>query len=244
MNRTILLVPLLFCLFCSVALSAPLKVGVLTFDPPYVYSTTEGFDIELINSICEKLSLQCQLLPMNYHEFFQSLDNETIELAIGAIFINPVSEEHYMFTLPYMVGKGQFLTLRSSSIQSPADLKGQIVGVIKGNPVGNTFANYINQNFPGQFQLKDFESVNDLITDLTNKTIAAAFLRRSSANYWEQNGDGVFKTFGPIVTIGSGMGIMTLPKNTALIQQINGLLEKMEADGSYLTLYNIYFPSE
>lgn len=226
-------------LFCS-----PLhayNVGVLDFDPPYVYSPSQGFDIDLTKAICTRLKTQCHLIPMNYHQFFTALTNGQIDFAIGAIFIN--NDPQYLFSLPYIVGLGQFMALKSSPIQTVNDLKNKITGVLEGNPSGSAFVDFLNKKYPGQFQIKDFGSVNDLVTALSNHEIAAAYLRHSSVRYWTQSDTGLFKPLGPVDTVGEGMGVMSIPQNSALIQQINVILKQMEADGSYLALYNMYFLS-
>ncbi|BCA93834.1 hypothetical protein TUM19329_01950 [Legionella antarctica] len=50
-----------------------------------------------------------------------------------------------------------------------------------------------------------------------------------------------FKLVGQKILMGEGYGIMALKSNALLIQQINKSLLDMEADGTYLKIYNQYF---
>ncbi|RUR13806.1 transporter substrate-binding domain-containing protein [Legionella sp. km772] len=231
-----LLVALLLSLL-SLCSQAALNVGVLVFDPPYVYSPSEGFDIDLTRDICTSLKTECNLVFMNYHEFFPALDTGKIDFAIGGIFIQPSPK--YIFSLPYIVGLGQFMTLRGSPYQKIADLKGTTIGVIKGNPSGSLFITYLQNSYPG-FKINEYDSISDIVTALNNKSISAAFMRRSSVKYWTQNCT-LFAELGPIDEIGFGIGIMSTPQNAALIERINQILMVMEQNNSYLNLYSTYF---
>lgn len=238
MRVKIALLCLLGILFCS-CLNAAYKVGIVAFDPPYVYSINEGFDIDLTKIICQRLKIQCILIPMSYNKLFTALDSGDIDFALGAIFIKPNSG--YLFSLPYTIGRGQFMVLKSSSAHTVEDLKGKDIGVIKGNPTGSAFVDFLNSHYPDLFQIKDYDSINDLVTALNNQSVSAVFMRRSAVQYWTQNNASLFKSLGAINHVGSGIGVMSSLQNTNLIQQINTVLKQMEADGSYLNLYKIYF---
>lgn len=246
MKIRLLLHSLFFCvLFSSAphATNSPLKVGIAFFDPPFIFSPSEGFDIDLINRVCAGLQRRCQLIPMSHRQLFTAVSSGQVDLAIDAIFINP--SPNYIFSIPYLIGKGQFLILKNSPVRSVADLQGKRIGVIKGNPEGGAFENYLTQTYPGQFIITDYSSVNDLITALSARRVDAVFLRRSSVVYWTQNADRQFQSLGAVVTVGvAGMGVMSSPNNVALIQQVNVELQKMEKDNFYLTLYNTYLNAE
>jgi len=138
------------------------------------------------------------------------------------------------------VGLGQFMTLRGSPAETVNDLEGTNIGVIKGNPAGSVFVDFLNTTYPNVFKINDYNNVNDIVTALNNKSISAAYMRRSSVKYWTQNCT-LFKELGPITQIGTGIGIMSIPQNTALIEQINRILMTMESNNSYLSLYSTYF---
>ncbi len=133
------------------------------------------------------------------------------------------------------------MVLKASNLQSSDDFQGKVVGVLKGNPEGSVFETYIQNTYPGQFQIQQYNSIDAIVGALSNKDIIAAYMHRSSVVYWEENGGGVFTSLGPVTTIGKGTAIMSLPKNTLLIQRINQLIQTMETNNSYLYLYNTYF---
>ena len=227
----------LLCIFFMPA-RADLRIGVLNFDPPYVYSSNEGFDIDLSRDICSALESKCKLIPMDYHAFFTALDAGEIDIAIGGIFIRP--DPKYIFSLPYVLGLSQFITLRASPYLRVADLKGSTIGVIKGNPAESYFLDSLFTGYANQFHIKSYDNVNDIITALNNKTISAAYMHRSSVRYWTQNCS-LFKALGPVKPVGTGIGVMSTLKNANLIEQINQILMRMESNNSYINLYRTYF---
>lgn len=219
---------------------ANLKVGTLYFDPPFVLSPGEGLDIDLTQLICKKLNQKCDLIPMDFNQFYPALNDGKIDFAIGGIAISSSRAQNYIFSTPYMISEGQFLVLVKSKLTSINDLNGSTVGVIRGDPQGGVTYDYLVNTYSGKFKLKEYDDVEDLVTALNSNEISAAFVHRSSAVYWVQNGGNQFMTLGKPVIIGDGDGIMALPKNAAWIERINQILQGMEKDNTLINLYNTY----
>ncbi|WED42749.1 transporter substrate-binding domain-containing protein [Legionella cardiaca] len=235
-----LLLSLLLSIYILPA-QADLKVGTVFLYPPFVVSLDQGFDIEFMRLLCQRMKTNCSFTPMDFSKLFSALDNGEIDLAIGGIVISPFREKWHLFSLPYMLSRGQFLVLQSNNANTIQDLENQKIGVIKGGQDGNVYVNYLNNNYPGIFQSVEFDDIEDLITALSSKAIGAAFIHESTALYWEQNGGNQFRVLGQPSIVGDGMGIMTSLQNGALIQQINQQIQATEQDGSYLAIYTTYF---
>ncbi|MBA3537403.1 MAG: transporter substrate-binding domain-containing protein [Tatlockia sp.] len=237
-----------FLLYFSIHASplyASIKIGTEFFFPPFVMSPTNGFDIGLMQTLCQRLEENCQFVYMNFHELFQALDKGQIDLAVGGIAITLSRLDKYIFSLPYKDSQGQFLILAQSNIKSIADLNGEKVGVIKEEEEdGGLARQYLVQNYNKNFNIIKYNNMEDLIAALSSGDIPAAFLHRSTNVYWMQHSANKFRTLGGKIVIGEGFGIMALPKNAALIQHLNQLIIGMEKDNSYLTLYKTYFVNE
>ncbi|MDP1603238.1 MAG: transporter substrate-binding domain-containing protein [Legionella sp.] len=234
---------LVFCfsLITSQVSATPVRVGTVLYYPPYVLSMNEGFDIDLIRLLFQRLKLTYNLVPMDFNKLFTALDKGEIDIAIAGILISPDKEKKYIFSLPYMLSKAQFLILNTSPVKSITDLKGKQVGVIQGDESGGVFYNFLLNNYSGLFNIVKFPTIDSLITSLTNGSIAAAFAHKSTADYWLQNGGNQFKELGSSFLVGEGIAIMSTPANALLIQNINQQLELIEKDDSYINLYTTYF---
>ncbi|WP_019216672.1 transporter substrate-binding domain-containing protein [Legionella tunisiensis] len=130
-----LLLPILLLALLTPCGYATIKVGTVTFDPPYVISLNQGFEIDLIKLICQHLNQQCELIPMEYFSLFRELNNNNIDIAIDGIDFykapNPL-DGHYIFSLPYLLSEGQFLVLKNSGITKVKNLpEGSKVGLIR-----------------------------------------------------------------------------------------------------------------
>lgn len=242
--------PRLFsCFLCFIILTSPvhatIKVGTEFFYPPFVISTSEGFDIGVMQTLCQRLKQDCEFIPMDFHEIFPALDSGKIDIAIGGISVSLKRLQKYIFSLPYLVSKGQFLILNTSNnIKSSADLNGTRVGVIKGEEDGSVTYQFLVDNYNGNFKIIEFDDMEDLISALSNGDIAAAFIHKSTAHYWVQNGGEQFQLLGNPMIVGQGIGIMALPTSSDLIQRINQELQGMEKDNSYVNLYKTYMDFE
>ncbi|WED42106.1 transporter substrate-binding domain-containing protein [Legionella cardiaca] len=233
---------LFFCLFTSFSGYSNIKIGTLTYDPPFIISATQGFDIELSGLLCKYLQEECQLIPKkNSTRLYKALQNQEVDLAIAGITISQSRKSDFIFSLPYLLTKSQFLTLKNSNIDSIEDLKNTTVGVIRDELSGGVLYHYLVNNYQGQFKINQYDDVEDLLDALNNKTLSAVFLYRSDVVYWHENGGNSFKPMAPVVMLGEGIAIMALPQKIKLIERINKVLLQMEKDDIYLRLYKTYF---
>ena|SRR3990167_170359 len=224
-----------------------IKVGTVLFDPPYVISLNQGFEIDLIKLLCQRIHAHCDLITMKYQALFKALDNGRIDIAVDGIDFyitpNPLNG-HYIYSYPYLLSKGQFLVLQSSGIKSIDALpKGSNVGLVQENtiPSQGIFYSFFLAHYTPKFNVVLFADLDSLIAALSNGRINAAFVDNNEANYWELNGGGQFTALGKPIKVADGIGIIALPKNAPLIQQFNQQIKVIEEDQEYLNLYNTYF---
>lgn len=239
--KTILIV---LGLFFSSMSCATINIGTLMFKPPYIFSPGNGFDIDLAQLLCQRLKEQCSFIPMGMDELYNKLKEGKVDLAMGGIPISYALKTDFVFSLPYMLSKGQFLVLKNNPINSINGLQGQTIGVLRNRLNGGLFYEYLSEHYHKLFQIKLYDDIEDVLADLHNKTILAAFFNRSSVNYWTQEGGKQFKPLGNVHTIGDGIAILALPKNKELILRINSLLREIEKDNTYIKLYDTYFADE
>lgn len=224
---------------------AALRVGTVLFYPPFVMSQATGFDIQLMQIICQNLKEQCTLIPMNYNKLFSALDSGEIDIAIGGVTIDSATQAKYIYSIPYMLSKGVFLVAKDNNdIQSVKDLHNTKVGVLRGKQDGGVFYNFLLVNFPNDFQIIQYDSVGDIIAAINKGDINAAFMHESTALYWESNSGGQFKIVSQPALVGNGIGIVSIPNNMELIQRINQQITQLTKEDIYLDLYTTYFANE
>jgi ABC-type amino acid transport substrate-binding protein len=224
----------------------PLRIGTVLFDPPYVISINQGFEIDLMQQICTGLKTTCTFIPMKYNELFIRLKEEKIDLAMDGldfyITTNPLNGP-FIYSLPYLLSKGQLLILKNNPATQISDLPPQSkIGIVReqGERGSGIFYQFFEKKYAKQFNLVQYTALNQLIADLSRGKIAAAFLDNNQANHWILNGKGLFKALGDPVKVADGIGIAALPENKGLMDEVNQQLTFILNSPAYAQLYDTY----
>lgn len=222
---------------CSASTYATIKIGTPAFNPPFEISDTEGFDMDLMQILCQRISEECKFYPMEKHTLYDALNQRQVDLVIGGFTISDARSINYIFSLPYIVSNGTFIVLKSQFFRSVKDLAGKKIGVIEGSD----YEQFLVEQFGSQCQVITYQGPIHLMAGLKNGEISAAFLDTFSRDYWVSYSSGEFTSLGDTVPVGSGMAIMALPEQAPLLDRINQQIKLMESDGTYINLYNNYF---
>ncbi len=234
----------LLILSLSVAHAKTLTIGIPPFSPPFVMKADNqnhfiGFSMDIMEMICKRLQVTCKYQPIIFDQAFSKLIDNSIDIAIGSFTITPEREEEVLFSLPYLQSHAAFITLETNSIKSIDELKSKTIGVEKDS----IFVNYLEQKFGNSVKIKTYQTIPDIMFAMSDNDIDAAIFDKETVDFWLGNNYDMFKLVGNPIPLGLGIGIMTNKMNNALIAQINQSLLNMEADGSYLKIYNNYFGS-
>lgn len=219
------------------SINASLVIGIPYFKPPYVINQFEGFDVDLMQTICKRLNETCIFKPMEFKKLDTALNEGTIDLAMGAIAISEKRQMNYAFTLPYKISKSQFLVLKTSNLNSISDLKGRSVGATNSSDLQD----FQTDNPELKIQVELYEDPLPLISALSKHQLDAILMDSEEFNYWLHQTDIPLSKLDEPFAVGEGLGIMSLPKNMVLIQSINKVLMQLENDGSYKNIYEDYF---
>ena len=133
----------------------------------------QGFDVEMVEAIAEKLNLEVQWKKANFDTIFTAQAANKFDMVAAASTILPEREEVVDFSDPYFNSR-QALTINtdeSGDIASPDDVgDGDIVAVQKGT-TGKTWA---EENLvPNGAQIKTFDAAPDAFTDLEAGNVQA-----------------------------------------------------------------------
>lgn len=222
-----------------------LKIGILGDNPPYSLQVSKnnlfsGFEAQLMATICERLQATCTYISMPFENFFPQLNAGKIDLAIGQISITLDREKEFLFSEPYMVSNGQFIVKSDSSIQDIDDFKYKKIGVYEGS----LYRNYLLNKFNNHVQVIEYTTSAGAFEALVNNEVDGLLLDNIAEKYWIANSafeTKKFHTVGASIPLGNGYGIMANLQSLSLINNINQALSTIEADGTYIKLYNLYF---
>ncbi|WP_298624982.1 transporter substrate-binding domain-containing protein [uncultured Legionella sp.] len=236
-----LLVFTLSFLFSLSCYSQALIIGSSKFNPPFETWTSHendyyGYDVDLIKTICKRMNVKCTYKAYLFHELFNAVNNNEVDLVIASIIRTEKREKDFLFSIPYLESYSQYITSTKSSINNTDDLSGKRIGVRMGTPYGKQVLSDNRQN-----KVIYYAMINDMFIGLQNNEIDAFLLDYEAAKYWIATNPGIYKLIGKKKPIGSGYAIMSNKSKSDLINRINTILLQMNDDGTFLNLYSKYF---
>ncbi|SCZ81757.1 transporter substrate-binding domain-containing protein [Acidaminobacter hydrogenoformans] len=211
--------------------------------PPYEYVDDEGeyrgFNVDLMRALSIEMGIEFRLLPMDWVEAYQALENGSID-AIQGISFEGSREGVFEFSTPYL--KNSITTfVRSDNTYAVhlTDLKGKRVGVQRSDRAAYILAEI------GEIELVFFSDLNQAMVKLIKNDIDAVVGDRLSGMYTIQK----YRLQDRIKIIGdeyeaSDYGMAVRKGNQELITLLNTGLESLKASGTYDKIYEKWFGKE
>ncbi|KTC80991.1 transporter substrate-binding domain-containing protein [Legionella cherrii] len=225
----------------TLAYSDTIVVGVSKAAPPFSAVAGGGhyfgFCIDLMNELCKRLNETCEYKPITMRNQMDMLNSGDIDITFPPAPIPQTPSQDYIYSLPYMTSNGQFLTM-SPDIKTLDDIKNKKIGTVQESHLRDTLLLYTSQD-----NIKEYPKISLMIMALLNHDVDAIIMNVNIFKYLTINKVINFQTVGPPIVLGNGYGLITLPKNAALIDRINKVLLQIENDGTYEAIYNKYFGS-
>lgn len=271
-KKSLTLCLLLFACFCSAfsdnaqPVSSAITVGVFYLYPPFVYSTSIGFDVNLMQAICDSQQLQCTFVNHTMDELLSDLSKPSgqVDVAISAISITRARSQYVSFVGPYYQSTMSFLAKAGVATDiNLLQLKNKKIGTLKSsifyyylkNMYGNTdhsktddqgsIYSYL-KNFFGNFgnddNIKIYDGQNDLLQALTNNDVDVITLDTPVAEYWQNQSECKLKVVGPAIKIPSdeGYGLVLRKNNPALKVLLEQGLQRVSYNRTYARLVDTY----
>jgi octopine/nopaline transport system substrate-binding protein len=205
----------------SLAAEGTLKVGTEGEAPPFSMADANGnvtgFDADVANAICAKLKVKCEFVVQAFDTLVPSIDTKRFDVIISGLGITEERKKKIGYSIPYASSPQYFVVPKGSPVaplktldEVKKALAGKAVGVVNGT----TYARFIAKNIPSA-DLKTYDSLNQLKSDVVAKRLDAAFDDASSIADFVKSPEGadfarvdvkVIATDDP-TTLGHGMGV-------------------------------------
>lgn len=201
-------------------------------------NTVVGFDVDLVDLVAKDLKVTQEIVdtPFEGIQSGEDLNTRKCDLAAAGMTITPVREENLDFTDPYFDATQALVVKKGAPYRSMADLKGKKLGVQQGT-TGETYA---KKHATGVTTVQ-FEDVALLLTAMKTGQVDAAINDNGVLfEYVRKNPDTAVATE---FQTGEKYGIGVRTGNDKLRQEINKVLKKSKADGSYDRIYKKWFPT-
>ena len=203
-----------------------------------------GFDIDLAQSVSEKLGIQIKFQPIDWDMKETELQNGTIDAIWNGYTATDERKEKVAFTIPYMENQQVLVSKKSQNIQSVKDMNNKVLGAQAGS------SGYLN--FEGQPELlknrvKDqkanqYQSFNEALIDLKNDRIDALLIDRVYANYYLQS-EGILNDYN-IFSAGfesEAFAVGVRPADKTLLAALNQAFISLYQEGKFQEISQKWF---
>lgn len=197
-----------------------------------------GFDIDMMNYVCDKINRKCNFRPMIFSKLLDSIVKGYSDVAVGSIAISSERLNLVNFSSPYLSSQGRVIGLKKSA-PTPFMLKSldkQKIGVVKGAIIKDILQVWSIDNPI----ILEFPTVPLLIDALNNGEVSYILAPNLAALFWLSQDNNAFVALGKPFDYGFGLGIAVTKNNPQLLAQINQALSDYLASPQFKQSYNTY----
>ncbi|WP_203455021.1 transporter substrate-binding domain-containing protein [Legionella sp. MW5194] len=219
----------------------PLVVAVDNFSPPFVLrganSQLYGFDIAMMENICQRINRTCQYKPMPFNRLLDAVESGQAEAAVGSIIITSERLTQVNFSIPYLISESRFLG-RTELAKEPFQLalfKNRKIGVEEGTVFPDVLASLISNP-----QIALYDNLDDVIVALHDGDIELALMDAPTALYWQSQSSGTLTALGKPFAYGFGLGVAVNRNNAVLLNEINRAITDYAASEAFKSNYQKY----
>nr|WP_193757756.1 transporter substrate-binding domain-containing protein [Pseudovibrio sp. W64] len=234
--------------YATAAAAEPVRIGIATeayppFSTPDATGNYTGWEIDIINAVCEEAKLDCKIVASAWDSIIPSLTAESIDIIGASLSINEerlkvidFSNKYYQTGASIAIGKGSGVTPTSEGVS------GKIIGVQSGS----IHQAYALKHFPDakirEYQTQD-EANQDLFAGRIDGTLADVlvldeFLKSSEGEIC-CNDAGLVAA--DVSIHGQGVGFGLRKGNDELRSQLNDAIDAIRANGTYDKITANYF---
>lgn len=207
-------------------------VGTEAGYAPYEYLNDKGqivgFDIDLINYICEQAGIKCEVKNQNFDALVPNLMYRKIDIAIAAMNITEERAKQVAFSNEYLpAAPYRYLVLKNSSYNDVSELKA--VGYQNGTLAGK----YLQEKTKG-VRAVGYDNYDTALLDLKAGRVNALLADGQVVEKFAENNPDSYTLLPQLVNdpiLGQGLAIAVNKNNTELLNKLNAALAKAQESG-------------
>jgi polar amino acid transport system substrate-binding protein len=225
----------------AVAAQPTLRVGIDAESYPPFFSKDasgqwKGWEIDLLNAVCSKMKVQCQLSDVAWDGLVPSLQNGKIDVIWSSMTITGERQKVIDFTRPYYESPTVFVGAkddrRKINCAVPQTFKGSVIGV----EAGTNFSAFLDTRFTHDAKIKSFDKFDNALADLVagrvdyvqeGKGLFTAFLNSPDGKDFEIKGA---CPDDPVLGLGVGGGVR---RGDALGARLSSAIAQVQKDGTW-----------
>jgi polar amino acid transport system substrate-binding protein len=204
-----------------------------------------GFEIDLMNAVCEQMHAKCELVETAWDGIIPALQEKKIDVIWSSMSITEERKQKIDFTDKYYQTPAVIIGPKSESVKidfaNPDSVKGKIFGV----QTSTIHANFIQKYFGSTATIKTYDTQDNCDADLAagrvdlvmaDSIALADFMKTDAGKDFE-----VKATAPKDPILGSGVGGGIRKDDSELRQKLNAAIAAVRADGTYDKIAKKYF---
>ncbi|WP_424944689.1 transporter substrate-binding domain-containing protein [Aliiroseovarius crassostreae] len=235
-----------FCL-AGAAPAETVKIGVAAEPyPPFASPTSsgewEGWEIEVINAICDAAKLDCEITPIAWDGIIPSLNGKQIDAIMASMSITEERLKTIDFSDPYYNTPAVIVADKSMDFEpTPEGLAGKVIGV-QASTIHQTYA----QTHFTDSEIRVYQTQDEANQDLMSGRIDAAQADSiAMADFVDSDDGGCCKIVGAVANdeaiLGKGVGAGVRKGEDDLREALNTGIAAILADGTHAEITSRYF---
>jgi polar amino acid transport system substrate-binding protein len=211
-------------------------------DAPFSYTDVEskklkGVDIEILKEICKRLGIpDLQMKVTDFSNLLVELNNKNVDMVADAMYVKDERLQIAAFTDKWYQEGEAVVIPESSTIKSKEDLKGKKIGAQPGTTFYETAQKWLDEGKIGGLEAYDNQAT--LMTAVNTGKVEAVVTDGIVAGYTLSSDSSLkLKLLSPYEAEASGqIGAAVRFEDKAFLEEVNGALNEMKADGTLLKI--------
>jgi polar amino acid transport system substrate-binding protein len=225
------------------------KVGFSPEAYPPFYSADAsgkwgGWEVEIVNAICEEAKLDCVLTPIPWDGLIPALTAGKIDAIMNSMSITDERKQTIDFSDKYYNTPASIAGPKGEQFgATPADLKDKIIGV----QASTVHAAYARKHFPDAAEIKEYQTQDEANQDLAAGRIDATQADTIAVDAFLKSEQGMAccdlkgDVAADLEVLGPGIGAGLRKGDTELKEKINAAIKAIRANGKYAEITKKYF---
>ncbi len=213
--------------------------------PPYEYFENEkivGIDAEVAQAICNKLGYELKIEHIEFDSIIPGVKGGKFDFGAAGLTVTDERKKEVSFTTSYATGIQSIIVKADSDIKTVDDLSkgGLKIGVQKAT-TGDLYCTWDIED-EGLGTVERFAKGADAVMALTSGKVDAVVIDNQPAKVFVANNDGlqILDTEYAV----EDYAIAVSKDKPELLEEINGALEELIADGTIQNIIDKYIPAE
>ena len=213
-----------------------LRIGTYFVNPPFEFirgGLKVGYEIDLMNDIARRLSLQADFVNTRWETILQELSEHKYDCIVGGITITAAREQTLYWSTPYLTTTLSLVVnaMRTPGIRQLADLRTAAVGVQAATTDYDIAVDMQHKGEIGKVVVYPFDKIREAIKDLEAGRLTAVMKVAPVADYLVSQTPGL-KVIAQVPNDPQRLGIGFAKNGGLLRTAVNAALSSMHTDGT------------